>query len=192
MVMQGSLWDDMIRFSQKLIQTPSLSGEEGEVAQIIQEQMKKSGFSDVWIDPVGNVIGLVKGDRDNPSICFTGHMDTVPSGDEKEWERPPFSGVIAGGYLHGRGTSDMKVSVASQVYIPMTVKRSNIRHGDIYVIEVVQEEVGGIGTKHLDEAIKRNIDYAISGEPTSNKIHIQQKGRVELKVTFKREIITRL
>ena len=78
----------------------------------------------------------------------------------------------------------MKVSVALQVYIPKIVKQCNIRHGDIYVIEVVQEEVGGLGSRYLDEGIKDSIDYAILGEPTSNKINIRQKGRVELKITF--------
>ena len=34
-------WDDFIKFCQRLIQTPSLSGEEGEVAQLIREEMKR-------------------------------------------------------------------------------------------------------------------------------------------------------
>ena len=178
-------WDDVVRFCQALIQTPSLPGQEGEVAQLIQEEMKQLSYDEVWTDPVGNVIGLLRGDRDKPSICFTGHMDVVPPGDEKEWEHPPFSGAIADGFIHGRGTCDMKGAVATQVYVPELLRQSGVEHGDIYVIEVVQEEVGGLGSLYLEDDVKNKIDYAINGEPTTNQIYTGQKGRVELVVTFR-------
>ena len=60
-----------------------------------------------------------------------------------------------------------------------------MEHGDIYVVEVVQEEKGGLGSMYLDERVKNAIDYAINGEPSSNAIKIGHKGRVELVVTFK-------
>jgi putative selenium metabolism hydrolase len=178
-------WNDLINFCQRLIQTPSLSGEEEIVAQLIKEEMKRLRYDDVWTDQVGNVIGLLKGDRDKPSICFTGHMDTVPLGVESGWEYPPYSGTIAEGYLHGRGACDMKGPLATQVYIPAILRGSNVKHGDIYVIEVIQEEQGGLGSKYLDENIKKRIDYAINGEPTSTMINTGQRGRAQLAVTFK-------
>jgi putative selenium metabolism hydrolase len=178
-------WDDFIKFCQRLIQTPSPSGREEEVAQLIQEEMKRLGYDEVWTDQVGNVIGLLKGDRDKPSICFTGHMDTVPISDERGWEYPPYSGTIAEGYLHGRGTCDMKGPLATQVYIPAILRGSKVKHGDLYVIEVIQEEQGGLGSKYLDESVKKKIDYAINGEPTSNMVYTGQKGRAQLLVTFK-------
>ena len=59
-----------------------------------------------------------------------------------------------------------------------------MKHGDIYVVEVVHEETGGLGTKYLDEGVKKEIDYVINGEPTSNMINIGQRGRIEMAVTF--------
>jgi len=182
---ESDFWPDLIRFCQKLIQTPSASGHEGEVAELVQAEMQKLGYDEIWIDRVGNVIGLVKGDRDKPSICFTAHMDTVPCDDESKWEYPPYSGVIAEGYVHGRGAGDVKGPLAMQVYVPRLLRESDVKHGDIYVVEVVQEEVGGLGSKHLDDDVKDEIDYAINGEPTSNRIHIGQRGRTELVVTLK-------
>ena len=185
MAKEFAFWDDFISFCQRLIQTPSVSGEEGEVAQLIQEEMKKLGYDEVWTDRVGNVIGLLKGDRDKPAICFTGHMDTVPLGDESKWEYSPYSGAIAEGHIHGRGACDMKGSVATQVYIPSVLRESNVEHGNIYVIEVVHEEKGGLGSKYLDESIKKEIDYLINGEPTHGMTKHQQRGRTELVATFR-------
>jgi len=181
-----AFWDELVRFCQRLIQTPSLSGREGQVALLIQEEMKKLKYDEIWTDRVGNVIGLLKGNSAMPSMCFTGHMDTVPLGDESKWEYPPYSGTIIDGYIHGRGASDMKGPLATQVYIPAVLREYALEHGNVYVIEVVQEENGGLGSMYLDESVKKEIDYAVIGEPTTgtNTIYIGQKGRIELIITF--------
>lgn len=186
--MNYSFWGDLVDFCQRLIRTPSISGDEGEVAQLLQEEMRRLGYNEVWTDSVGNVIGLLKGNKDRPTICFTGHMDTVPPGDETKWEYPPYSGAIAEGFIHGRGAGDMKGSLATQVYVPAVLKESQMEdsdRGDLYVVAVVQEEKGGLGSKYLDENVKKEIDYAIMGEPTSNMINTGQRGRAEWVVTFK-------
>ena len=48
-------------------------------------------------------------------ILFTAHLDVVPvePGTEAEWTHPAFAGVIADGYVYGRGTLDDKVGVIS-------------------------------------------------------------------------------
>jgi len=180
-----NLPDGFVEFCQKLLQTPSLSGEEGEVADIIKCKMKQLNYDEVWSDSVGNVIGLIKGDSAKPSVCFTAHMDHVDPGEENSWEYPPYSGAIADGYIHGRGASDLKGVGATQIYIPILLQRFNINHGDIYIVQVVQEEKGGLGSLYLDSEIKNSIDYAINGEPSSNKIKIGHKGRIELIVEIK-------
>ena len=185
MVKEFTFWNDFIQFCQRLVQTPSVSGQEREVARLIQEEMKKLDYDEVRTDRVGNVIGLLKGNKNKPTICFTAHMDTVPVGDESKWEYPPFSGKIVNEYIYGRGSGDVKVPVATHVYISKLLKEFNVEHGNIYVIPVVQEEVGGLGSKHIDENIMKEIDYAICGEATSNMIHTGQRGRTELVVTFK-------
>lgn len=183
-----SCWNDLVGFCQRLLQTPSVSGDEAAVARLIQDEMKKLRYDEVWVDRVGNVIGLLKGNPSCPSLCFTGHMDTVPPGDEKKWEYPPLSGQIVEGYLHGRGAGDMKGPVGTQVYLPALLREADLQRsaiGDIYVVEVVQEEQGGLGSMYLDDGVKKAIDYAINGEPTSNMIHTGHRGRAELIVSFK-------
>lgn len=183
-----SCWNDLIGFCQRLVQTPSVSGDEGAVARLIQDEMKKLQYDEVWADRVGNVIGVLKGNPNRPALCFTGHMDTVPPGDESKWEYPPFSGVIAEGYIHGRGTGDMKCSLGIQVYLPVMLRAANLKPseiGDLYVVGVVQEEQGGLGSKYLEAELFQAIDYAINGEPTANTIHTGHRGRAELIASFK-------
>jgi carboxypeptidase PM20D1 len=48
-----------------------------------------------------------------PGIALCAHMDVVPVPDEKEWVHPPFDGVIAEGFVNGRGAIDDKHSLMS-------------------------------------------------------------------------------
>jgi acetylornithine deacetylase/succinyl-diaminopimelate desuccinylase-like protein len=49
----------------------------------------------------------------NASFLFVGHTDVVPVGEEREWRHDPFDAVVEDGYVWGRGTADMKGSVAA-------------------------------------------------------------------------------
>ncbi len=176
----SSILTRVIRFCQRLIQTPSLPGQEGEVARLIKREMKQLPYDDVWIDEIGNVIGFVKGKGSGPSIMFTAHMDHVDPGDARQWLHPPYSGEISDGYIHGRGASDTKGAIATQVYIPALLKdlKAMPPKGDLYIAEVVLEEKGGAGSKHLVTKIKPNV--VILGEPTENEIKIGHRGRLEV------------
>ncbi|WP_404320397.1 M20/M25/M40 family metallo-hydrolase [Arthrobacter luteolus] len=46
-------------------------------------------------------------------VVLMAHYDVVPVEDEATWDYPPFAGVVAGGYVHGRGTLDDKGSLAA-------------------------------------------------------------------------------
>ena len=60
----------LVTFAQKLVQTPSLPGQEGDVAQLIEAEMKLLGYDEVWVDEVGNVIGRIQG-GDGPSLMLS-------------------------------------------------------------------------------------------------------------------------
>lgn len=174
---------EWLSFAQRLIQTPSLPGEEGGVAAIIQEEMRRLNYDRVWVDAVGNVIGLMSGDR-GPSVLFNGHMDIVDPGPIGEWEHHPFSGDIDGDWLWGRGASDMKAALALQVYSLGLLRRSGYSFpGDRYLTAVVFEESGGLGTRTLVKELR--ADMAIVGEATSNQLARGHRGRLELIVRVK-------
>ena len=108
--------DEMIAFCQKLVQTPSLPGEEGDVAALIRAEMERLNYDEVWADEWGNVICLLRGQGEGRSLMFNGHMDHIDPGDPKVWPYPPYGGEIHDGRLWGRGASDMKGPLAAMIH----------------------------------------------------------------------------
>ena len=169
---------EMVAFAQRLVQTPSLPGQEGAMAALVQAEIVRLGYDQVWIDEVGNVVGRVAG-GDGPPLLFNGHMDHVDAGDPARWPYPPFGGEIHGGELWGRGAADMKGAVAAMVYAGGLLKRLPAAvPGDRYVTAVVQEEVGGLGTQHLGRTLA--VKRAVVGEASGNQMRRGHRGRVEL------------
>ncbi|MDQ2809558.1 MAG: M20/M25/M40 family metallo-hydrolase [Chloroflexota bacterium] len=179
---------DMVRFTQSLIATPSLSGDEAAVAALVEAEMQRLGYDEVWRDKAGNVIGLVRataqaaGDRPR-RLMFNTHIDHVDVGDPAKWPYPPYGGTIADGAIWGRGASDLKGPLACQVYAIAALKQAGVPlPNDCYVSGVVQEEVGGLGAREL--ALTVPTDACILGEPSANRLMHGHRGRAELTVTF--------
>ena len=174
--------DDLIAFAQSLVQTPSLPGQEGEAAELVRREMLALDYDRVWIDEVGNVLGRVAG-GDGPSLLFNGHLDHVDAGDPTRWPHPPFGGEIHDGELWGRGAVDMKGAVASMVYAGGLVRRLGAPlPGDLIVSAVVQEEIGGLGARHLARTLP--VARAVIGEASGNQLRRGHRGRVELIAHF--------
>jgi acetylornithine deacetylase/succinyl-diaminopimelate desuccinylase-like protein len=116
-------------------------------------------------------------------VQFNSHIDHVSPGDHALWQRPPFGGVIEGDTLYGRAASDVKGAMATQVYLAPALRELGVRpSGDIYVVGVVLEEVGGFGTRTLCEDMP--TDYAVLSEATNNELRRGHRGRVGVQVTF--------
>ncbi len=172
--------ENLIAFAQKLVQTPSPPGQEGEVAALLQIEMAHLGYDRVWTDEAGNVIGYVAG-GDGPALMLNGHMDHVDAGDPAGWPHPPFGGELGDGALWGRGAADMKGALAAMVYAGGLVKRLGVPlPGDLYVSGVVQEEVGGLGARHLAQTLP--VARVVIGEASGNNLRRGHRGRVELTV----------
>src|SRR3954447_1619882 len=140
----------LVAFAQRLIQTPSLPGEEGDAARLVRSEMQSLGYDDTWIDDVGNVVGLIRGGGGGRSLMFNTHLDHVDAGDVRGWRFPPYEGKISDGVLWGRGAVDIKGPTAAQVYGAALLKSAGIAvPGDLYVVGAVQEEVGGLGSIEL-------------------------------------------
>ena len=112
----SSRLQDCVRFLQKAIQTPSLPGEEGEMAKLVAQEMTELGFDRVHQDDAGNVIGLLRGQGHVPSIMFNTHLDHVDVGDRSRWPYDPFGGEVQDDRVWGRGAVDIKGPMAAQIY----------------------------------------------------------------------------
>ena len=97
----------------RLVQIQSLSSQEQEVQEEVMLQMQTAGFDEVIMDPLGNVLGRI---GSGPTIlAIDGHIDTVDVGNPDNWSFDPFSGHIADGHVHGRGTVDQKGGIAATI-----------------------------------------------------------------------------
>ena len=175
----GSL-TDCIDFLQRLIQTPSLPGEEEAIALLVKSEMENLHYDDVYIDEAGNVVGYIQGQGRAPAVMFNTHLDHVDVGRHDQWPYPPFGGEIHDNKVWGRGAVDIKGPLAAQVYGAARLIGNEKPSGDIYVSGVVFEEKGGIGARHLANHI--DIPLIVIGEPSSNRLCRGHRGRQELVV----------
>ncbi len=178
---RGPSFDGAIAFAQDLIRIPSLPGEEETLARRVVAEMEALGYDDVWTDQLGSVVGVVRGGGVGATVMMSAHLDMVAAGDPAEWEYPPFDGVIADGYLHGRGAMDIKGPLAIQTHIAAALKGGAA--GDIVVAHPVFEERGGWGMDHLtrpDGGLRP--DVVIIGESTHGDIAIGHRGRCEVEI----------
>jgi succinyl-diaminopimelate desuccinylase len=182
------LREPLVTFARRLIQTPSLPGQEGGVANLVVSEMQSLGYDEVSVDEAGNVIGQIRanavegGDRTRRTIMLNAHMDHVDVGDHSRWPHPPYAATLLDGEIWGRGASDLKGSLACQVYAGAVLLRAGLpRPNDVYVAGVVQEELGGLGSSVLAGHLK--ADYCVIGEPSNNELALGHRGRTEIMVT---------
>jgi putative selenium metabolism hydrolase len=169
--------EDLIQFTQKSIQTASFTGQEQAYIQLVLEEMKRLGFDQVWVDPAGNVVGEISGDRPGKSILLDAHADTVTV-NAQDWSVDPFSGCIRDGRMVGRGTADTKGNLTAMLYGAARIDRKKIC-GKVFVSATVHEEVfEGGSLKIVMGQVKP--DYVVIGEATNLNVNRGGRGRAEI------------
>ena len=162
----------IIDFLRRMIQTPSLSGEEGPMADLVASEMEALGY-DVDKDEMGNVIGRIKG-GEGPMILFDGHLDHIQPGDLGSWSHAPYSAEVVDDLVYGRGTVDMKGALAAMIY---GCALGSVE-GEVVLTCVVHEETNeGVATKAIIKERGLQPAGCILGEPTDLKLSIGQRGR---------------
>lgn len=176
----------LLKTASDLVRIKSINppGIEDEVSRYLQDFFRSYSIEVQSFEVEGtrrNVIARIPGKDSERSIAFTGHMDVVPVSPKEalRWTSDPFSGDISGGFLHGRGSSDMKGGLASAMVSMAAVKESGvIPPRDIYLIATVDEEDGMKGSKALlEEGFLDRIGLLIVCEPTDLMVCTAGKGR---------------
>jgi acetylornithine deacetylase len=112
------------------------------------------------------------GDGSAGRVCLNGHVDVVGPGAQA-WERDPWSGEIADGFVHGRGSADMKGGVVAALHgLAAAGGRAGV---EVVLQAVASEEDGGLGTFAALEDDDR-FDAALIPEPTAFAIASAQAG----------------
>ncbi|MCK6417685.1 MAG: succinyl-diaminopimelate desuccinylase [Alphaproteobacteria bacterium] len=163
-----------LNLAQALIACPSITPKDAGAQDILAHALKEAGFE---VDHLlfGDVPNLfARYGTGGPHLCYGGHTDVVPPGDESRWTAPPFAPTIRDGVLYGRGASDMKGSVAAfaAAAIDFVQRHPNFK-GSISLLITGDEEGPAVdGTVKVLEWMGQHghiPDVALVGEPTNPK-----------------------
>ena len=190
-----------IILTQALVKCQSITPNDDGALLVVQDHLSSMGFDCSPLLFSGNGSYEVKNlfatiGLDGPHLAFAGHTDVVPPGNESSWKHPPFSAIIEGDKLYGRGTEDMKSNIACFISATEKFLKKNGKNfgGKISYIITGDEEGEAInGTPRIMEWTKKQnikIDHCLVGEPTSNanigdKVKIGRRGSVNFFLTVK-------
>jgi putative selenium metabolism hydrolase len=168
----------LTQFARSLVQTRSLTGEEGPVVQLILAEMRALGYDRAWADANGSAIGIIEGAQPGQTVLLDAHCDTVGIAPGSTWNRKPFGGEIDGGYLYGRGSADMKGALAAMIHAAAAADRAQLA-GRVAVSATVMEEVmEGGSLQAVMEAVQPS--FVIIGESTELNLNRGGRGRAEI------------
>jgi succinyl-diaminopimelate desuccinylase len=155
-------------------------GDEAAIAACIAERCERAGmFTDVVPhEEVGraSVIGGLRGSGERAALLFSGHLDTVPAGDN--WQHDILAAEVSDGKIWGLGTTDMKSGVAAMLIAMEAIRRSNVPlKGDLLFAGTAGEEVDSMGAQRLVQQQKlSDVGFMVIGEPTTNRVFTAEKG----------------
>ncbi len=164
--------------AQKLISFPSVTPEDAGCQAYLKSLLSGMGFEifDLPFEGRGGTYKVpnffARKGNTGPHLCFAGHTDVVPAGDEDAWSVPPFSGTVKDGKIIGRGASDMKGQIAAFVAAISSFLEGNTNHkGSISLLITGDEENESInGTERVLEWMAQNNqlpDVCLVGEPSN-------------------------
>jgi putative selenium metabolism hydrolase len=173
-------------FLRDIVAIPSFSCQEKGVAERVVDEMKRLDYDEAFIDPMGNAIGRIG--NGNTRIVLDAHMDTVGVGDPGAWPHDPFTGKVENGIVFGRGASDNKGAVASEVYGGRLIKDRGVDGADVsvYVVgTVMEEDCDGLALGYVLTEVIPDVDAVVLGECTNLNVYRGHRGRMEISVTTK-------
>ena len=178
--------DDVVQFLHDLIALPSPTCGEERVAERVMREMRSLGYEDVARDDMGNVIGRI-GDGQT-RLVLDAHMDTVGTGDPGAWSHDPYVGRVEDGVIFGRGASDNKGAIASEVYGGKLAMERALAETDVtlYVVgTVMEEDCDGLALGHVLTETIPDAHAVVLGECTNLDVYRGHRGRMEMTVTTK-------
>ncbi|BBB22349.1 succinyl-diaminopimelate desuccinylase [Abyssogena phaseoliformis symbiont OG214] len=161
-----------LELAKKFVSIDSITPQDKGCQSIMTNHLSRLNFeiTDLKFGEVDN-FWAVRGHQ-SPVFVFAGHTDVVPVGDESKWYVPPFSAQVKEGMLHGRGTADMKGSLAAMLSATDRFVKDYPNHkGSIGYLITSDEEGPAIdGTVKVAQYLKeinQTVDYCLVGEPSA-------------------------
>jgi acetylornithine deacetylase/succinyl-diaminopimelate desuccinylase-like protein len=124
-------------------------------------------------DQVTNLVARVRGHAPGRRLVFNGHLDTYPVNEALPWTVPPLGGLLRGGRLYGRGTTDMKGGIAASITaLALLAAHPALWRGEaVMTLAGDEESMGPLGTKWLmDHVPEATGDAVIIGDAGSPRV----------------------
>lgn len=186
--------DRPVKLLQHLLRfdTSNPPGNEKACIDFIEDVLTEAGLDTQRVarDPERpNLIARLPGRGAAPPLLLYGHVDVVPTTDQR-WTHPPFAGRLAGGYVWGRGALDMKGGIAMMVAALRRAQTEAVEPaGDLIFAALSDEEAGGeYGAQFLVEQhpeLFEGVRYAI-GEFGGFSFHLGGRRFYPIQVAEKR------
>lgn len=164
----------VLHLAEELIRRPSVTPLDEGCQQLMADRLAALGFDieSMFFEDTLNL--WARRGQGKPLFCFAGHTDVVPTGPLEQWHSPPFEPEIRDGLLYGRGTADMKGSLAAMIVATERFLAKNpLLTGDIAFLITSDEEGPFInGTKRVIETLEarqEKISWCLVGEPSSTQ-----------------------
>ncbi|MEM1370801.1 MAG: succinyl-diaminopimelate desuccinylase [Pseudomonadota bacterium] len=193
---------DPTALTRDLIRRRSVTPLDDGALDIVQAALEQLGFHverlpfrETGTPDVDNLYARVGTSGRN--VCFAGHTDVVPAGDETAWRFGPFDASIDDGVIFGRGAVDMKGAIACFIAAVARSKKTMpdaFEGGSISLLITGDEEGPGTNgmVKLLDWLRSRGevIDDCIVGEP-SNATVVGEAIKVGRRGSINGELVVR-
>src|SRR3989454_807222 len=159
-----------VELTRRLIDIPSVSGDEEAVARFLGGQLEQLGYGVEYLESAPGRPGLFASTDAAPRIVFCTHLDTVP---------PFFASSEDDEFVYGRGACDAKGIIAAQIAAAHRLRAEGI--GELALLFVVDEEKGSIGARAANgHPAARQCRWLVVGEPTENKLATGSKGSLRV------------
>lgn len=168
---------DPIFLTQESVRCQSVTPRDDGALETLSQPLSRMGFQihrlrfeEDGYDTIDNIFARLG--TTGRHLCYMGHTDVVPVGDENDWTHPPFSGTVKDGILYGRGVADMKAANCAFVAAVSRFLDENPDFSESISLLITGDEEGKSvnGTVKVLEWMrtqKQMPDVALVGEPSN-------------------------
>ena len=187
---------DVFDLTCELIARSSVTPDDAGCQALIAKRLERAGFTieHLRFGDVDN-LWVTHGGGDGPVLVLLGHTDVVPPGPRESWASDPFAPEVRDGVLYGRGTADMKGSVAAFVVALERFVAAHPQHPGTVALLVTSDEEGDAidGVRKVADLFRergQSIDWCITGEPSSKTklgdlLRVGRRGTLSATLTVK-------
>jgi succinyl-diaminopimelate desuccinylase len=182
--------DEFVDLCSQIIRIPSENppGDTTDLTRFVSRLLSARDVEHQVLEPrPGNPLIVASTGRERGRhLVLNGHLDVFPADDASLWRLPPFSGLVAGGKIHGRGAADMKGGMTASLIVFLLLQpRADECNGRLSLTLVSDEETGGAwgAAWLLDHHPEYVGDALLNAEPTGlDTVWIGEKGISWLKL----------